>query len=70
MYIGPYQIEDCDRMSVTTAPTVPRHGFDGRRRTRYPLRRLARLFAVIGATTVVYASALMAIAIETAIIEF
>ncbi len=36
----------------------------------YPMRRLARAFAVVGAVVVGYAAALVAIAIETAIIEF
>jgi|GEM_PF-5904267 len=36
----------------------------------YPLRRLARAFAVVGAAVVAYAAALVAIAVETAIIEF
>ncbi len=36
----------------------------------YFLRRLARFFAVVGFTTVVYASALLAIALDSAIIEF
>jgi len=40
------------------------------RRGDYPLRRLARVFTVIGAVVVVYAAALVAIAVETAIIEF
>ena len=36
----------------------------------YLLRRLARFFAVVGFATVVYASALLAIAFDSAIIEF
>jgi len=36
----------------------------------YPLRRLARLFAVLGVAAMVYSSVLVAIALQTAIIEF
>ncbi len=36
----------------------------------YPLRRLSRFFAVVGFATAFYASALVAIAFDSAIIEF
>lgn len=39
-------------------------------RRLYPLRVLARVFGFVGAATVVYAGALVAIAFEAAIIEF
>jgi len=41
-----------------------------RRRTDYPLRKLARLFAYLGAAAVAYATVLVAIAANTSIIEF
>ena len=36
----------------------------------YPLRRLAHFFGFVGFATVVYASVLLAIAVDSAIIEF
>jgi len=41
----------------------------GRRANLYPLRKLARAFAYVGAAAVAYAAALLLIAVETAIIE-
>ena len=45
------------------------HALNGRRGNLYPLRKLARAFAYLGAAAAVYAAALVAIAVETKIIE-
>ena len=42
----------------------------GGRANLYPLRKLARAFAYIGAVAVAYAAALVIIAVQTSIIEF
>lgn len=46
------------------------HMLGDNRVSDYPLRKLARAFAYVGAAAVAYAAALVAIAVETAIIEF
>lgn len=51
-------------MNAKCMATTPEIGSD------YPLRRLARAFTVVGAVVVAYAAALVAIAVESRIIEF
>lgn len=46
------------------------HAFAHGRGNDYPLRRLARGFAVVGVAVAAYAAALVLIAVSTAIIEF
>lgn len=42
----------------------------GGRANPYPLRKLARAFAYVGAAAIAYAAALVTIAVQTSIIEF
>lgn len=46
------------------------HAIGDERGGDYPLRRLARAFAYIGVAAIAYAAALLAIAVQTSIIEF
>ena len=53
------------QMSVETAPLYP-----ARRRTIYPLRVTSRIFTVAGVAAVFYAVILIAVAVQSTIIEF
>ncbi len=64
MDIRPIEFEWSDEMSAVTVEPAAAAG------RRYPLRRMARVFSIVGAAAVVYAGALVAIAFEAAIIEF
>lgn len=52
-------------MSVETAPLYP-----GRPRTLYPLRVTSRIFTIAGVAAVFYAVMLIAVTVESTIIEF
>ncbi len=68
MDIRPIEFDWSDEISVATAePAAEPAAAPG---GRYPLRLLARVFGFVGFATAVYAGALVAIAFETAIIEF
>ena len=61
-------LETSGKMSVGAEPRYP--GPTSRSRQTYPLRVLARIFGVFGIATTVYAVALVAVAVQSSIIEF
>ncbi len=64
MDIRPIQFEPSEQITrpATDPVSVPR--------SLYPLRVLARIFSVFGVATAVYAVALVAVAVQSSIIEF
>ncbi len=65
MDIRNVEIEISRKMSVETRPLYP-----ARPRTLYPLRVTSRIFTVAGVATVFYAVLLIAVAVQSSIIEF
>ncbi len=64
MDIRPIEFEPSEQISR------PGNGPVSAPRRPYPLRVLARVFGVFGVTTAVYAVTLVAVAIQSSIIEF
>lgn len=64
MHIRPIQFEPSEQI------TRPANGLVLAPRRLYPLRVLARIFSVFGIATAVYAVALVAVAVQSSIIEF
>ncbi len=65
MDIRNVETEISRQMSVETGPLYP-----ARPRTLYPLRVTSRIFTVAGVATVFYAVMLIAVAVQSSIIEF
>lgn len=65
MDIRNVETEISRQMSVETGPLYP-----ARPRTLYPLRVTSRIFTVAGVATVFYAVMLIAVAVQSTIIEF
>ena len=65
MDIRNVETEISRQMSVETWPLYP-----ARPRTLYPLRVTSRIFTVAGIATVFYAVMLIAVAVQSTIIEF
>lgn len=65
MDIRNVETEISRQMSVETGPLYP-----ARPRTLYPLRVTSRIFTVAGIATVFYAVMLIAVAVQSTIIEF
>ena len=64
MDISPIEFEPSEQISR------PVNGSVSAPRRLYPLRVLARVFGVFGVATAVYAVALVAVAVQSSIIEF
>ncbi len=65
MDIRNVETEISRQMSVETGPLYP-----ARPRTLYPLRVTSRIFTVAGVAAVFYAVMLIAVAVQSSIIEF